>query len=80
MNELTHGDKRSLQWKCKKLKKEIEEDTRRQKYLLFFNRQNIVYIAMSLKAIYIFKEILIKMAMAFLTEQEKEIYIAVWPE
>jgi hypothetical protein len=35
---------------------------------------------MSLKAIYIFKEILIKMAMAFLTEQEKEIYIAEWPE
>jgi hypothetical protein len=41
---------------------------RRQNYLLFVNRQNIVYIAMSLKAIFIFKKILIKMAMTFLTE------------
>ena len=56
----------------------LETEKKLRNCLLLFDRQTIVCIAMSLKAIYIFKAISIKMTMTLLKEQEKELLSFIW--
>jgi hypothetical protein len=62
------------------LQKEIEEDTRRWKILLFsgMDKISIVEMAMLLKAMYRFNPIPIEMSMSFFIETEKSILKFIW--
>ena len=62
------------------LNKEIEEDTRRWKYILctWIGRINIIKIAILLKAIYTFNAIPIKITTQFITDLERTIINIIW--
>jgi hypothetical protein len=62
----------------KLLKKEIEEDYRRLKDLLWIGRINVVKMAVLPEAIYMCNVILIKISMTFITETEKSTLKFTW--